>query len=298
MVSETGESLSLGEAPAVQAFYHPPSSTLTYVVQEPGGKHCAIIDPVLDFTLASARTGHDSADRLLAFITEHELQVEWILETHAHADHLSAAPYLQAELDAKIGIGAGICEVQELVKPIFALDDDFPTTGEQFNQLFDDGDRFDIGALTGRVIATPGHTPACVTYVIGDTAFVGDTLFMPDGGTARADFPGGSATTLYRSLRKILSLPAATRLFICHDYQPGGREVAWETTVAEQLTSNIHIRDGVDEATFVAMRNERDATLSVPDLLLPSIQVNARAGHLPPPDAQRRRFLKLPIDVI
>jgi len=281
---------------AVQSFYDPTSSTASHVVHAGPGSACAVIDPVLDFDVRSGRTSHLQADRILAYLRETALVPEWILETHVHADHLTAAPYIKAQIGGRIAIGAGVRRVQETFGRLFNAEPEFRSDGSQFDHLFADGDSFRIGGVAGRVIATPGHTPACVTYVIGDAAFVGDTLFMPDGGTARCDFPGGDARLLYRSLRRILDLPPATRIFVGHDYQPGGRPPAFETTVAAQRAGNIHVRDGVDEAKFVEMRTGRDATLSLPALLIPAVQVNMRAGALPPAEANGVRYLKLPID--
>ena len=292
----------LAMKPRVQHFYHKQSGTLTYVVHaEPASDgsadtHCAIIDPVLDFNAAAGRTSHESADAVLDYVSEQVLTVAWILETHAHADHLSAAPYLREQTGGRVAIGKGITEVQTIFKEVFELEPEFSATGEQFDHLFEDGEAFSIGSLQARVMSTPGHTPACVTYVIGDAVFVGDTVFMPDSGTARADFPGGDAATLYRSIRKILDLPDDFRVFVCHDYQPNGRELVFEASVAEQAGENMHLKGGVDEAAYVELRTTRDATLSVPALLLPAIQVNIRAGHLPPPSPGGTRFLKLPLD--
>lgn len=285
--------------PGVTAFFDEATFTVSYVVQEPEGKHCAIIDSVLDFDPKSGRTSKESADKVIAFVREHGLTVDWILETHAHADHLTAAPYLKSALGGRVGIGAHITDVQTTFKTVFNANGEFATDGSQFDRLFQDGDSFRIGAMTATVLHTPGHTPACITYLIGDAAFVGDTLFMPDFGTARCDFPGGDAATLYRSIRKILSLPPETRLFMCHDYKAPGRDrYAWETTVAEELASNIHVREGISEAEFVAMRSERDKTLDMPVLILPSVQVNMRAGDLPPPEDNGVRYLKLPVDAL
>jgi glyoxylase-like metal-dependent hydrolase (beta-lactamase superfamily II) len=284
--------------PEVTTYFHEPSNTACHVVREPGGRPCAIIDAALDFDEAAGRTGTEFADRVAAHVRQHDLEVEWILETHAHADHLSAAPYLKQELGGRIGIGEHITEVQSLFKELFNVEKTFNTDGSQFDHLFRDGERFTIGAMAAEVIYTPGHTPACVTYVIGDAAFVGDTLFMPDGGTARADFPGGDAAQLYHSIERILALPPETRLFICHDYGPGGRGFAWETTVAEQRSRNIHVHEGVDEAEFVEMRTTRDKTLSVPKLLMPSIQINMRAGELPPPEDDGFSYIKIPLNRI
>jgi glyoxylase-like metal-dependent hydrolase (beta-lactamase superfamily II) len=284
--------------PAVHSFFHQDSNTICHVVHEPDGRPCAIIDAVLDYDQAAGRTHTEFADQVAAFVREHDLAVEWILETHAHADHLSAAPYLRQQLGGRIGIGAHITDVQRLFKDLFNLEKTFNTDGSQFDHLFEEGERFAIGALEGRVLYTPGHTPACITYVIGDAAFVGDTLFMPDGGTARADFPGGDAATLFHSIEKILALPPETRLFVCHDYGPDGRPIAWETTVAEQRARNKHVHEGVSEAEFVKMRTERDKCLSVPQLLIPSIQINMRAGEMPPPEDNGISYIKVPLNRI
>jgi glyoxylase-like metal-dependent hydrolase (beta-lactamase superfamily II) len=285
--------------PAVTTFFHEPTFTATHVVRDPAGTVAAIVDPVLDYDAAAGRTSTKSADALVAFIQERGLEVEWILETHAHADHLSAAAYLRDKLGGKIGIGAEIGRVQKTFADLFNFEAGFPTDGRQFDRLFKDGETFGIGTLEGRVLHTPGHTSACVTYVIGDAAFVGDTLFMPDYGTARADFPGGDASTLYRSIRRILDLPQATRLFLCHDYKTPGRDrFVWETTVAEQRTQNIHVHDGISETEFVAMRKSRDASLSAPVLLFPSVQVNVRAGRLPPAESNGISYLKIPLNRI
>jgi glyoxylase-like metal-dependent hydrolase (beta-lactamase superfamily II) len=285
-------------SPKVQSFFHEESSTICHVLWEPDGQRCAIIDAVLDFDEAAGRTTTAFADEVAAFIREHGLEVDWILETHAHADHLSAAPHLKHQLGGRIGIGEHITDVQELFKDLFNVERTFNTDGSQFDHLFAEGERFKVGALEGSVLYTPGHTPACVTYVIGDAAFVGDTLFMPDGGTARADFPGGDAATLYRSIEKILALPPETRIFVCHDYGPGGRKIAWETTVAEQRAENIHVRAGVGEGEFVKLRTERDKTLKVPKLLIPSIQINMRAGAMPPPEDNGVSYIKIPLNRI
>lgn len=283
-------------APIVTGFFDKETNSVSYVVQDPSSPACAIIDAVLDFDYASGRTGHAQADRIAAFVGEHGLAVEWLIETHVHADHLSAAPYLQARLGGRLAIGRDITVVQETFGNVFNADAEFARDGRQFDRLFDDGDVYAIGGLSATVMHTPGHTPACTTHVIGDAAFVGDTLFMPDGGTARADFAGGDARLLYRSIKRVLTLPPETRIFICHDYGPGGRDFQWETTVAAQRAENIHVRDGIDEDAFVALRTARDATLAVPRLILPAIQVNMRGGHLPPPEADGRRYLKIPVD--
>lgn len=282
--------------PLVQPFYDPASSTVSYVVHAGPGSACAVIDPVLDFDPRSGRRTSVQAERILAFVAEHRLVPEWLLETHVHADHLTAAPWLKSRVGGRIAIGRGVVAVQCVFGALFNAGAEFPADGREFDHLFGDDETFAIGALACRVLATPGHTPDGVTYLIGDAAFVGDTMFMPDGGTARCDFPGGDPGLLYRSLRRVLALPAATRIFVCHDYQPGGRPPAWQTSVAAQREANIHVRDGVDEAAFVALRSERDAKLPPPALLLPAVQVNMRAGALPPPEANGVSYLKIPID--
>ncbi|MCE8024280.1 MULTISPECIES: MBL fold metallo-hydrolase [Halomonadaceae] len=283
--------------PIVTHFFDEPTNTFSYVVREPGSSACAIIDSVLDFDYAAGRTDTRSADAIIAFICREGLNVEWILETHVHADHLSAAPYLHEKLGGRTGIGARITVVQEVFGKVFNAGTEFARDGSQFDCLFEEGDTFAIGNMEGRVLHTPGHTPACLTYVIGDAAFVGDTLFMPDYGTARCDFPGGDARTLYRSIQKVLALPDETRLFLCHDYKTPDREqYQHETTVAEQRAHNVHVREGISEEAFVHMRTERDATLDMPRLILPSVQVNMRAGHMPPPEDNGQVYLKVPID--
>ncbi|NOE18855.1 MBL fold metallo-hydrolase [Ruegeria atlantica] len=285
--------------PAVKAFFDDQTFTVSYVVHEPQGRACAIIDSVLDFDHASGRTETQSADAIIDFVRAHDLKVEWILESHVHADHLSAAPYLQQELGGKIGIGAQIVTVQDTFGKVFNEGTEFQRDGSQFDALFSEGDSFRIGQMRGDVLHTPGHTPACMTYVIGDAAFVGDTLFMPDFGTARCDFPGGSSATLFESIQKILSLPDETRIFVGHDYKaPGRDEYAWETTVGEQKALNVHIGQGRSIEEFVEMRDARDATLAMPRLILPSLQVNMRAGQMPPADEQGDVFLKLPVNKI
>ena len=281
----------------IKSFFDPATFTATHVVSCPVTGTAAIIDSVLDYDPKSGRTSNASADRVLQYVREKGLAVEWHLETHAHADHFSAAPYLKQRLGGRIAIGRHIVEVQGVFKRIFNAKD-MDTDGTQFDHLFDDDERFPIGELDARVLHTPGHTPACVTYLIGDDAFVGDTLFMPDYGSARCDFPGGDARVLYRSMRTVLALPPATRLHLCHDYLPGGREARWETTVAEQRAANIHVHDGVSEDDFVAMRTARDKTLGMPTLLLPSVQVNAQAGYLPPPEDNGTRYLKIPLNAL
>ena len=281
--------------PRVHAQFDEATHTVSYVVWDPATQRAAIIDPVLDYDHRTGRVSHRSADDLLGFAAGQGLSVDWVLETHAHADHLSAAPYLKERTGAPIGIGARITEVQRTFAPVFGLED-VSGDGREFDRLFRDGETIAIGGLQVEVMHTPGHTPACVSYRIGEAVFVGDTLFMPDYGTARADFPGGDARTLYRSIHRLLALPDATRLYLCHDYKAPGRDhFAWETTVGEEKTRNIHVGGGVDEASFVAMREARDATLAAPVLLLPSLQVNIRAGRLPDPDRDGRRFLRIPL---
>lgn len=281
--------------PRVHAQFDQATHTVSYVAWDPATRRAAVIDPVLDYDHRAGRVSHRSADDLLDFVADQGLSVDWVLETHAHADHLSAAPYLQEKTGAPIGIGARITEVQRTFAPVFGLDD-VSGDGREFDRLFRDGDCFPLGGLQVEVMHTPGHTPACVSYRIGEAVFVGDTLFMPDYGTARADFPGGDARTLYRSIHRLLALPDATRLYLCHDYKAPGRDhFAWETTVGEEKAHNIHVGGGVDEASFVAMREARDATLAAPVLLLPSLQVNIRAGRLPDPDRDGRRYLRIPL---
>ena len=283
--------------PIVTHFFDEPTNTFSYVVQDPDSRACAILDSVLDFDYAAGRTDTRSADEIIAFVRDNGLEVEWVLETHVHADHLSAAPYLHEKLGGKTGIGANITVVQDVFGKAFNAGTEFARDGSQFDCLFKEGDTFAIGNLEGRVLHTPGHTPACLTYVIGDAAFVGDTLFMPDYGTARCDFPGGDARTLYQSIQKVLTLPDATRLFLCHDYKaPGRDEYCHVTTVAEQRAHNVHVHEGIDEEAFVKMRTERDATLAMPRLILPSVQVNMRAGHMPPAEDDGQVYLKVPIN--
>ena len=286
------------QKPEVSTFYDKQTSTFSYVVKDPQSNACAIIDSVLNLDYNSGRTSHTSADEIIDFIKRNQLQLQWIIETHVHADHLSAAPYLKEKLGGKLRIGAHITTVQNVFGHIFNAGTEFQRDGSQFDRLFNDGDTYQIGKLTATAIHTPGHTPACMTHIIGDAAFVGDTIFMPDGGTARADFPGGDARVLYRSIKKVLSLPAETRLFMCHDYQPNGREVEYETTVAAERKVNIHVHDGITEEEFVAMREARDATLNMPVLILPSLQVNMRAGHFPPPDDNGMVYLKVPVNAL
>ncbi|OZI54330.1 MBL fold metallo-hydrolase [Bordetella genomosp. 4] len=287
------------QRPDVHTFFDPDTFTASHIVRDPGGNACAIIDSVLDFDYASGRTAETSAMRMAAHVQEHHLQTQWVLETHAHADHLSAAPLLIEQLGGRLAIGKHITTVQNVFGKIFNAGTEFARDGRQFDRLFEDGDQFQIGELQGIALHVPGHTPACMAYVIGDTVFTGDTLFMPDYGTARCDFPGGDATTLYRSIQRLLALPDATRVFVCHDYKaPGRDEYAWETTIADQRRANIHVHAGVDEQTFVAMREKRDATLSMPKLIIPSIQVNMCAGRLPEPEDNGVRYLKLPLNTL
>jgi glyoxylase-like metal-dependent hydrolase (beta-lactamase superfamily II) len=286
--------------PEVTAFFHEETFTASYVVADPATKRAAIIDSVLDFDQASGRTGTDAADAIAGFVKGRGLTVDWILETHAHADHLSAAPYLQEKLGGRLAIGRGITTVQDVFGKIFNEGTDFERDGSQFDRLFDDGDSFSIGDLPAVALHVPGHTPADMAYVIGEAAFVGDTMFMPDYGTARCDFPGGDAGQLYRSIRRLMRLPGETRVFLCHDYKalPNRKHFVWETTIRAQRTANVHVHEGVSEEDFVKMRTERDATLEMPRLILPSVQVNMRAGHLPEPEDNGTRYLKLPLDTL
>jgi glyoxylase-like metal-dependent hydrolase (beta-lactamase superfamily II) len=284
--------------PNVTPFFDEATFTYSYVVREPEGDHCVIIDSVLDFDVKSGRTSTASADEIIAFVREQGLTVDWILETHPHADHLTAAPYLKEHLGGRTAIGVGVKQVQSNFKAIFNLDDRFATDGRQFDHLLEDGEAFRFGNAEGQAMFTPGHTPSCMSYVIGDAVFVGDTMFMPDFGSARCDFPDGDARTLYRSVKRILALPPETRLFMCHDYAPGGREYKWETTVAEQRANNIHLNDAVDEDSFVKMRSERDAKLEMPVLILPAIQINIRAGNFPEPEDNGISYLKLPMNAL
>ena len=284
--------------PTVKTFFDEATFTATHVISDPQTRHAAIVDSVWDSDPKSGRTSRASAAAVVDYVTAQDLTVEWILETHVHADHLTAAPYLKAKLGGSIAIGARIGVVQDVFKKVFNAEADFAIDGRQFDQLFADNEVFHIGELEATVIHTPGHTPACATYVVGDATFVGDTLFMPDFGTARCDFPGGDARQLYQSIQRILSLPPETRLFMCHDYAPGDRGYEWETTVAAQRADNIHVHDGVSEDDFVAMRSERDKQLDMPVLILPSVQVNMRAGALPPAEANGIHYLKIPVDAL
>ena len=283
--------------PEVISFFDEPTNTASHVVCDSASWRCAIVDSVLDYDAGAGRTATDAADKIIAFVRDQGLEVEWILETHLHADHLSAAPYMKERLGGALGIGENIRVVQDIFGKVFNAGTEFQRDGSQFDHLFIDGERFTIGGLDAVALHTPGHTPACMTYVIGDAAFVGDTLFMPDYGTARADFPGGDARMLYRSARRVLSLPDATRLFLCHDYKaPGRGEFQWETTVAAERVHNVHMHDGVGEDEFVRMRSTRDAQLGLPKLILPSVQVNMRAGQFPPAEGDGQAYLKIPLN--
>jgi glyoxylase-like metal-dependent hydrolase (beta-lactamase superfamily II) len=288
----------LSVKPEVTGFFDTQTNTISYVVKDPLSDACAVIDSVMDIDYAAGRITHDGADKIIAHIREHGLELEWIIETHVHADHLSAAPFIQEQLGGKLGIGENITIVQDTFGKIFNEGTEFQRDGSQFDRLFGDGDFYQIGFMTAHVMHTPGHTPACMTHVIGDAAFIGDTLFMPDGGSARADFPGGDARALFRSIQRVLSLPADTRLFICHDYGPNGRDIKWETTVADERAHNIHVKDGATEDAFVAMREARDKTLAMPRLIIPSLQCNMRAGQLPPKDEDGKTFLKVPVNTL
>ncbi|MFN3468611.1 MAG: MBL fold metallo-hydrolase [Novosphingobium sp.] len=288
-----------GHVPVVKTFFDEPTFTATHVVHDPATRRAAIVDSVLDFDQASGRTSHASADAVIAYVRASDLTVDWLLETHAHADHLSAAPYLQEQLGGRIVIGEAIRTVQDVFGKVFNEGPAFARDGSQFDLLMADGHRFAIGGIEAIALHVPGHTPACLAYVIGDAAFVGDTLFMPDYGTARADFPGGDARTLFRSIRRLMGLPEATRVFLCHDYKAPGRDsFVWETTIGAERAGNIHVHEGIAEDAFVAMREARDATLGMPRLILPSVQVNMRAGHLPEPEANGVRYLKLPVNLL
>ncbi len=285
-------------SPEVHAIFDPTTWTVTYVVHQGMGSACAVIDPVLDYDPKSGRTGLDTANKVIDFVQKNKLKVAWILETHAHADHLTAAPYLKAQLGGTIAIGSQITAVQKVFKGLFNLEASFQVDGSQFDQLLVDGQDIPLGTLVGHAISVPGHTPACMAYQFGDALFVGDTLFMPDVGSARCDFPGGDAKTLYASIRKILSLAPQTRLFMCHDYPPNDRPVAFESTVAAQRANNIHAHDGITEAQFVAMRTKRDAQLEVPVLILPAVQINIRAGEMPPKEDNGIAYLKIPLNAL
>lgn len=285
--------------PQIQAFFDADTNTVSYIVTDPATKHCVIIDPVLNYAAQSGHTRYDGARRIVDAVRDQQLTVDWLLETHVHADHLSAAPWIQQQLGGKLAIGEHIRTVQDTFGRIFNAGTEFARDGRQFDHLFRDGETYTVGNMEAWAIHTPGHTPACMSHLIGDAVFVGDTLFMPDYGTARCDFPGGDARTLYRSIQKLLSLPDATRMFLCHDYLPEGRdELVWETTVAEQRKHNIHVHEGTSEDTFVSMRETRDATLDMPRLILPSVQVNMRAGHLPPAEDNGVQYLKIPLNTL
>jgi glyoxylase-like metal-dependent hydrolase (beta-lactamase superfamily II) len=281
--------------PQVEAFFDPATWTISYVVKDPNSNACAIVDSVMDIDYAAGRISYESADKIIDYVRKHDLKVEWLIETHVHADHLSAAPYLQEKLGGKIGIGENITVVQETFGKVFNEGTEFQRDGSQFDRLFRDGDTYTIGTMQAFAMHTPGHTPACMTHVMGDAAFVGDTLFMPDSGSARADFPGGSAEALYDSIQRVLTLPDETRLFMCHDYAPGGREIQWETTVADEKAHNIHVGHGKSKEEFVKFRTERDATLDMPRLIIPSLQVNMRAGEVPT-DQDGNQMLKVPVN--
>ena len=285
--------------PSIAGFFDEATNTVSYVVHDPKTGEAVIIDSVLDFDAASGRTSNGSADRMIEYVTSNNLKVTWLIETHAHADHISAAPYLQERLGGKLAIGCDIIRVQEVFGKLFNAGTDFERDGSQFDKLFEDGETFRIGELEGIALHVPGHTPADMAFIIGDAAFVGDTIFMPDFGTARADFPGGDAGQLFRSIRRLLSLPDETRLFLCHDYKaPGRDEYAWETTVKQQREENVHVKDGVTEQDFVAMRTDRDKTLSMPKLIMPSVQVNIRGGRLPDPEENGVSYIKIPVNAV
>ena len=285
--------------PTVKAFFDNDTNTVSYVVTDPQTRHCAIVDSVLDYDPKAGRTRHDSASQIVAYVKQEGLTVDWLLETHVHADHLSAAPWIQQQVGGKLAIGEHIRTVQDTFGKVFNAGTEFARDGRQFDHLFADGDTYKIGNIEARAIHTPGHTPACMSHVIGDAVFVGDTLFMPDYGTARCDFPGGDARTLYQSVQKLLALPDDTRMFLCHDYLPESRsEYQWETTVGDQRRHNIHVHEGVSEQEFVSMREKRDATLDMPRLILPSVQINMRAGHLPPEEDNGISYLKIPLNAL
>jgi len=290
------ERVDLSVRPTVRGFFDPATNTVSYVVSDPATKACAIIDAVMDIDYAAGRIAYGSADEIIAHVVAAGLTVEWLIETHVHADHLSGAPYIQDKLGGKLAIGSGIKVVQDTFGKVFNEGTEFRRDGSQFDRLFEDGDTYTIGRMPAFVMHTPGHTPACMTHVVGDAAFIGDTLFMPDGGSARADFPGGDAGALYDSIRRILSLPDGMRLFVCHDYGPGGREIRWQTTVAEENANNIHVGGGRTREEFIAFRTARDAQLAMPRLIIPALQVNMRAGQLPEPDESGKRFFKVPIN--
>jgi len=288
--------IDMSSKPEVEAFFDPDTNTISYVVRDPQSRACAVVDSVLDIDMAAGRTDTKNADEIIEYIEKNDLELVMQIETHVHADHLSAAPYIQEKLGGEITVGAGITLVQDTFGKVFNEGTEFQRDGSQFDRLFRDGDTYEIGNLKGVALHTPGHTPACMVHVIGNVAFVGDTLFMPDGGSARADFPGGDAGQLYDSIQKVLTLPDEMRLFMCHDYGPNGREIRWETTVADEKANNIHVGGGTSREEFVAMREERDATLAMPRLIIPSLQVNMRAGEMPPADDDGNTFLKVPVN--
>ncbi len=295
-MTSVAPSAGQGAEPEVTSFFDDSTNTVSYVVKDPSSTSCAVIDSVLDFDYAAGRIEYRSGNTIIAFVREHALTLEWLIETHVHADHLSAAPYIQSALGGRIGISERITIVQDTFGKVFNEGTEFQRDGSQFDHLFADDDTYSVGGMTARVMHTPGHTPACMTHIFGNAAFVGDTLFMPDSDTARADFPGGDPHELYVSIQRILALPPEMRLFVCHDYGPNGRNIRWETTVADERLQNVHVRDGIMEDEFVAMRMARDATLAKPRLIIPAIQVNMRGGHLPPPDAENQRYLKVPLN--
>lgn len=284
--------------PQVKAFFDPATNTITYIVRDPSSNACAIIDPVMDFDHAAARLTYENADQVIAYVQANDLKLEWLIETHVHADHLSGAPYIQGKLGGKIGVGAGISIVQDVFGKVFNEGCEFQRDGSQFDALFEDGDTYNIGNMQVKTLHTPGHTPACMTHVVGEAAFIGDTMFMPDSGSARADFPGGDAGILYDSIQKVLSLPDETRLFMCHDYGTGGRDIAWETTVAEEKAANIHVGGGKTREEYIAFRTARDAELGMPKLIIPAIQVNMRAGNLPKDADNGTTYLKVPVNTL
>ncbi|EAV43443.1 beta-lactamase-like protein [Stappia aggregata IAM 12614] len=295
-MSNSNYPVDMGVKPEVTPFFDPATNTISYVVKDPASNACAVVDSVMDIDYAAGRITYDHADQIIAYIHEKDLKLEWLIETHVHADHLSAAPYIQRELGGKLGIGDKITVVQETFGKVFNEGTEFQRDGSQFDRLFQDGDVYQIGEMTAFAMYTPGHTPACMVHVMGDAAFVGDTLFMPDGGSARADFPGGDAATLYDSIQKVLALPDDMRLFMCHDYGPNGRDIQWETTVGAEKEHNIHVGGGKTKEEFVKFRTERDAQLDMPKLIIPSLQVNMRAGKLPPADESGKTFLKVPVN--
>jgi len=290
--------VDLNANPEVVPFFDEDTNTFSYVVKDPASSACAVVDSVMEIDYAAGRLSLVGADKIIEYIRQRELQLEWLIETHVHADHLSAAPYIQQQLGGRIGIGEHITTVQDTFGKIFNVGTEFARDGSQFDHLFKDGEQYTVGQLVCHALYTPGHTPACMSHVMGDACFVGDTLFMPDGGTARADFPGGDARILYRSIKRLLSLPEALRLYMCHDYMPGDRDLEYQTTVGAEKATNIHVHNGISEAEFVEMREARDATLGMPRLILPSLQVNMRAGHLPEPESNDTVYLKLPLNVL